>query len=44
MDERKIEMRKEAAHSAQLVFLNAGNLDPTTPLSFAVDGQRFRIN
>ena len=50
MDERKIEMRTEEAHSdttrvdtAQLVFLNAGNLDLNTPLSFKVYGQSFRI-
>jgi chitosanase len=50
MEERKIEMKKEAAHdnttrvdTAQLVFLNAGNLDLNTPLSFKVYGQSFRI-
>ena len=50
MDERKIEMKKEAAHddttrvdTAQLVFLNAGNLDLNTPLSFRVYGQQFNI-
>jgi chitosanase len=50
MNERKIEMRTEEAHSdttrvdtAQLEFLNAGNLDLNTPLSFKVYGQSFRI-
>jgi chitosanase len=44
-------MRTEEAHSdttrvdtAQLVFLNAGNLDLNTPLNFKVYGQSFRIN
>ncbi|RLP96134.1 glycoside hydrolase [Micromonospora sp. BL4] len=50
LDERVIEMRKEAAHSdtsrvdtAQRVFLNNGNFDLNTPLVFAVYGQQFRI-
>ncbi|MFD6563583.1 chitosanase [Micromonospora profundi] len=50
LDERVIEMRKEAAHSdtsrvdtAQRVFLNNGNLDLNTPLVFAVYGDQFRI-
>ncbi|MEU5903240.1 lectin [Micromonospora sp. NPDC047467] len=50
LDERVIEMRKEAAHSdtsrvdtAQRVFLNNGNLNLNTPLVFAVYGDQFRI-
>jgi len=50
LDERVIEMRKEAAHSdtsrvdtAQRVFLNNGNFDLNTPLVFAVYGDQFRI-
>jgi chitosanase len=51
LDERVIEMKKEAAHSdttrvdtAQRVFLRNGNLDLNTPLSFKVYGQQFNIN
>ncbi|MFC3505532.1 chitosanase [Micromonospora krabiensis] len=50
LDERVIEMRREAAHSdtsridtAQRVFLNNGNLDLNTPLVFAVYGDQYRI-
>lgn len=50
LDERVVEMRKEAAHedvsrveTAQRVFLDAGNLDLNTPLNFAVYGDRFTI-
>jgi chitosanase len=50
MDERKIEMKKEEAHSdttrvdtAQLRFLNNGNFNLNTPLDFAVYGQSFHI-
>ncbi|WBB67817.1 chitosanase [Micromonospora sp. WMMD812] len=50
LDERVIEMRKEAAHSdtsrvdtAQRVFLNNGNFDLNTPLVFAVYGDQYRI-
>ncbi|MBQ0901573.1 chitosanase [Micromonospora sp. U21] len=50
LDERVIEMKKEAAHSdtsrvdtAQRVFLNNGNFDLNTPLVFAVYGEQFRI-
>ena len=50
LDERVIEMKKEAAHedttrvdTAQRRFLANGNLDLNTPLDFAVYGQAFRI-
>ncbi|WP_274622913.1 chitosanase [Paractinoplanes aksuensis] len=50
LDERVIEMKKEAAHedttrvdTAQRRFLNNGNFDLNTPLDFAVYGQNFRI-
>lgn len=50
LDERVIEMKKEAAHSdtsrvdtAQRVFLNNGNFNLNTPLAFAVYGDQFRI-
>ncbi|MGC4816901.1 chitosanase [Micromonospora sp. DT63] len=50
LDERVIEMRKEEAHSdtsrvdtAQRVFLNNGNFNLNTPLTFAVYGEQFRI-
>ncbi|MEH0934575.1 chitosanase [Micromonospora psammae] len=50
LDERGIEMKKEAAHSdtsrvdtAQRVFLNNGNFDLITPLAFAVYGDQYRI-
>jgi chitosanase len=50
LDERVVEMKKEEAHSdtsrvdtAQRVFLNNGNLDLNTPLSFAVYGEQFSI-
>ncbi|RQX18662.1 glycoside hydrolase [Micromonospora ureilytica] len=50
LDERVIEMKKEEAHSdtsrvdtAQRVFLNNGNFNLNTPLTFAVYGQQFRI-
>ncbi|MCM0673198.1 chitosanase [Micromonospora phytophila] len=50
LDERVIEMKKEAAHSdtsrvdtAQRVFLNNGNFDLNTPLVFAVYGDQYRI-
>ncbi len=50
LDERVVEMRKEAAHqdvtridTAQRVFLRNGNLDLDTPLDFAVHGDAFRI-
>jgi len=48
MDERVIEMKKEAAHedtsridTAQRVFLKNGNLDLNTPLSWKVYGDSF---
>jgi len=51
LDERVIEMKKEAAHedtsrvdTAQRVFLRNGNLDLNTPLDFAVYEQPFHIN
>jgi chitosanase len=51
LDERVVEMKKEAAHSdtsrvdtAQRVFLDNGNLDLNTPLHFAVYGEQFTIN
>jgi chitosanase len=50
LDERVIEMKKEAAHddvtridTAQRVFLNNGNFDLNTPLDFKVYGDAFRI-
>ncbi|WP_067509097.1 chitosanase [Actinoplanes sp. TFC3] len=50
LDQRVAEMRKEEAHSdtsrvdtAQRVFLRNGNLDLTTPLDFAVYGERFHV-
>ncbi|SNY04560.1 chitosanase [Paractinoplanes atraurantiacus] len=50
LDERVIEMKKEAAHddttrvdTAQRRFLTNGNFDLNTPLDFAVYGQNFRI-
>ncbi|MGW1058109.1 chitosanase [Micromonospora rubida] len=50
LDERVVEMKKEAAHSdtsrvdtAQRVFLNNGNFDLNTPLVFAVYGDQYRI-
>jgi chitosanase len=50
LDERVVEMKKEPAHSdtsridtAQRVFLNNGNFDLDTPLSWKVYGQSFRI-
>jgi chitosanase len=50
LDERVVEMKKEEAHSdtsrvdtAQRVFLNNGNLDLNTPLTFAVYGEQFSI-
>ena len=50
LDERVTEMRKEEAHSdttrvdtAQRRFLDSGNFDLATPLSFAVYGEAFRI-
>ena len=50
LDERVVEMKKEAAHddvtridTAQRVFLRNGNLDLNTPLEFAVYGDQFRI-
>ena len=50
LDERVIEMKKEAAHddtsrvdTAQRRFLDNGNLDLNTPLDFAVYGQSFHI-
>ena len=50
LDEREVEMRKEEAHSdtsrvstAQRVFLDEGNLDLTTPLSWHVYGDPFEI-
>ncbi|WP_248293961.1 chitosanase [Actinoplanes sp. TBRC 11911] len=51
LDARVDEMNEEEAHSdtsridtAQRVFLNEGNLDLNTPLTFAVYGDRFRID
>ncbi|MET0418622.1 MAG: chitosanase [Actinoplanes sp.] len=51
LDERVLEMKKEAAHddttrvdTAQRRFLNNGNFDLNTPLDFAVYGQNFRIS
>lgn len=51
LDERKAEMLREAGHSdttrvdtAQRMFLQAGNLDLNTPLTFSVYGDRFTIN
>jgi chitosanase len=50
MDERVVEMKKEAAHedttridTAQRVFLNNGNLDLNTPLSWKVYGDSYNI-
>jgi chitosanase len=50
LDERVVEMKKEAAHddvtridTAQRVFLNNGNLDLNTPLDFHVYGDAFHI-
>lgn len=50
LDERVVEMRKEAAHSdtsrvdtAQRVFLRDGNLDLNTPLAWKVYGDSFAI-
>ena len=50
LDERVIEMKKEAAHddttrvdTAQRRFLANGNFDLNTPLDFAVYGQSFHI-
>jgi chitosanase len=50
LDERVVEMKKEAAHddvtridTAQRVFLNNGNLDLNTPLDFRVYGDPFHI-
>jgi chitosanase len=50
LDERVIEMQKEEAHSdtsrvdtEQRVFLNNGNLDLNTPLTFAVYGDPYTI-
>jgi chitosanase len=50
LDERVIEMKKEAAHddvtridTAQRVFLRNGNLDLNTPLTFSVYGDSFTI-
>ncbi|MEV4345543.1 chitosanase [Actinoplanes sp. NPDC049596] len=50
LDERVIEMKKEAAHddttrvdTAQRRFLNNSNFDLNTPLDFAVYGQNFHI-
>ncbi len=51
LDERVLEMKKEAAHddttrvdTAQRRFLNNGNFDLNTPLDFAVYGENFRIS
>ena len=51
LDARVVEMKKEAAHedtsrvdTAQRVFLDNGNLDLNTPLSWAVYGEPFRID
>ncbi|MFC4071407.1 chitosanase [Actinoplanes subglobosus] len=50
LDERVVEMKKEAAHedvtridTAQRVFLNNGNFDLNTPLDFSVYGDPFHI-
>ncbi len=50
LDARDAEMRKEAAHedvtrveTAQRVFLNAGNLNLNTPLSWKVYGDSYSI-
>lgn len=50
LDERVVEMKKEAAHedtsridTAQRVFLNNGNLNLNTPLSWKVYGDSFSI-
>ncbi|GIE34008.1 hypothetical protein Ait01nite_070530 [Actinoplanes italicus] len=50
LDERVVEMKKEAAHddvtridTAQRVFLNNGNFDLNTPLDFHVYGDAFHI-
>ncbi|WP_433831213.1 chitosanase [Actinoplanes sp. CA-015351] len=50
LDERVVEMKKEAAHddvtridTAQRVFLNNGNFDLNTPLDFKVYGDSFHI-
>ncbi|GID97692.1 chitosanase [Amorphoplanes digitatis] len=50
LDERVVEMKKEAAHedvsrieTAQRVFLRNGNLDLNTPLDFAVYGDPYHI-
>jgi chitosanase len=50
LDERVVEMRKEAAHedvtrieTAQRRFLREGNLDLTAPLQWSVYGDRFEI-
>ena len=51
LDEREIEMRKEAAHedttrvsTAQRVFLEEGNLQLDLPLSWHVYGDPYRID
>nr|BFE67382.1 chitosanase CsnA [Actinoplanes digitatis] len=50
LDERVVEMKKEAAHedvtridTAQRVFLRNGNLDLNTPLDFSIYGDRYHI-
>lgn len=50
LDERVVEMKKEAAHSdvsrietAQRLFLAQGNLDLHLPLSWAVYGDQYQI-
>ncbi|AGZ46499.1 chitosanase [Actinoplanes friuliensis] len=50
LDERVIEMKKEAAHddvtridTAQRVFLRNGNLDMNTPLDFSIYGDSYHI-
>ena len=51
LEARRVEMRKEAAHSdtsridiEQQVFLGSGNFDLTTPLNWQVCGQSFSIS
>ena len=51
LDARVAEMKTEAAHedtsrvdTAQRVWLNEGNLDLTTPLTWSVYGDSFRID
>ncbi|MEY9964980.1 chitosanase [Streptacidiphilus sp. MAP12-16] len=51
LEARRVEMRKEAAHSdtsridtEQQVFLDNGNFDLTTPLNWQVYGQSFSIS